>query len=245
MNKSPYDQYIPHLSIDCVIFGYENKELKVLISKFRFGAGSYSLPGGYIRKTESVDAAASRILKYRTGLEDIYLEQFRIFGDENRIVNSPNNVKLRDELQKFDSNRYDQQVIDWMTGRFVCVGYYALVDISKVNTQPGEFDDYLEWRSVNHIPAMMHDHSEIITYALEALRERLDKKLIGFNLLPETFTIKEVQQLYETIYDKAFPINNFQKKMMDLNVLEKLHKKYTGASNTAPYLYRFRKDIQA
>ncbi|HEV7382484.1 MAG TPA: NUDIX domain-containing protein [Dyadobacter sp.] len=242
MEKSPYDQYIPHLSIDCVIFGYENRELKVLISKFRFGGGSWSLPGGYIKKTESVDAAASRILKYRTGLEDIYLEQFRIFGDEKRIVDSPNNANLRAELSKFNSEQYNDEAIDWMTGRFVCVGYYALVDISKVNTQPGEFDDYLEWRSVNQIPPMMHDHSEIITGALETLRDRLDKKLIGFNLLPENFTIKEAQQLYEAVYDKAFPINNFQKKMMDLNVLEKLHKKYTGASNTAPYLYRFRKD---
>lgn len=245
MKKSAYDQYIPHLSIDCVIFGYENKELKVLISNYRLGGGSWSLPGGYIKKTESVDAAASRILKHRTGLEDIYLEQFRIFGDENRIVNSPNNAHLSNELRKLDSDRYNEEVIEWITGRFVCVGYYALVDISKVQTQPGEFDDYLEWCSINHIPAMMHDHREIITYALEALRERLDKKLIGFKLLPETFTIKEVQQLYETVYEKSFPINNFQKKMMDLNVLEKLHKKYTGASNTAPYLYKFKKESPA
>ena len=232
MNIFDEDSYIAHLSIDCVIFGYRDKELNVLISKFKFGKDSWSLPGGYILKTESINAAASRILEERTGLKHIYLEQFRVFGHESRIVNSKYRQVVRDDLHQFGQQRFDDKAIDWITSRFVCIGYYALVDINKVNPQPGEFDEYLQWRSVNDIPEMIHDHREILTVALETLRGHLDQKLIGFNLLPETFTIREVQELYEAVYNKAFPINNFQKKIMDLNVLERLHKKYTGAANT-------------
>ena len=88
---------------------------------------------------------------------------------------------------------------------------------------------------------MMHDHNQILDYALEALRQNFDQKFIGFNLLPETFTMKELQELYEAVYDRPFATNNFQKKILDLNVLERLQKKYTGAANKAPYLYRFKK----
>jgi 8-oxo-dGTP diphosphatase len=242
MAESYNEKYISNLSVDCVIFGYEEKELKVLLAKFKFGGGSWSLPGGYIGKTESVDQAATRILFERTGLTNIFLDQFRIFGNEDRIVSSAYRDIVRSELRKFDAHRFDNQSIEWMTSRFVGIGYYALVDIGKVNPQPGEFDAYFEWRNVKHIPEMIHDHAEILSYGLEALQNNLDKKLIGFNLLPETFTIRDVQQLYEAVYDRPFAINNFQKKMMDLNVLERLQKKFTGAANTAPYLFRFKKE---
>lgn len=241
MDKFNPNEYIAHLSIDCVVFGYQDNQLKVLISKFRFGKSSWSLPGGYILKTEGIDKAAHRILRQRTGLDYIYLEQFHIFGDEDRIVNSTNRAIVRDDLRQVGQGWFDEEAIDWLTSRFVSIGFYALVDMVKVSCQPGEFDEYLEWRSLNDIPPMIHDHSEIIFVALETLRQTLDQKLIGFNLLPETFTMREVQELYETVYNKAFPINNFQKKILDLNVLERLQKKYTGAANTAPYLYRFKK----
>jgi 8-oxo-dGTP diphosphatase len=240
MTKFGIENYIAHLSIDCVIFGYQDKALKVLLSKFKFGNHSWVLPGGYILKTEGVDKAAIRILKERTRLENIYLEQFHVFGHENRIVDSEYNEMMKSELHKFDEQRFEPVVTDWLTSRFVCIGYYALVDIHKVNPQNGEFDDYLEWRSLKDIPKMIHDHNDILTVALQALRQNFDQKLIGFNLLPETFTMREVQELYEAVYDRPFAINNFQKKILDLKVLERLEKKYTGAANKAPYLYRFR-----
>jgi 8-oxo-dGTP diphosphatase len=236
MNKFGTEKYISNLSIDCVIFGYEEKDLKVLIAKKKIGANIWNLPGGYILKTESIDKAASRILKERTSLDNIYLEQFRVFGDENRIINS----KFRDLLLTELSPKYNATDAEWMTDRFVCVGFYALVEISKVTPQVGEFDEYLEWRSIKDVPEMIHDHNEILAYALEALRQNLDQKLIGFNLLPETFTMRELQALYEAVYDKPFAMNNFQKKILDLDVLERLEKKFTGAANKAPYLYRFK-----
>jgi 8-oxo-dGTP diphosphatase len=237
MKKLPIEEYIPHLSIDCVIFGYENKELKVLIAQSKFGKEIWNLPGGYVAKTEGIEKAAARILKQRTNLENIYLEQFRVFGNENRIVNS----KFRELLLTYLSKKYGNADAEWMTSRFVCIGFYALVEISKVNPQIGELDESLEWRSIKDVPEMMHDHNEILSFALEALRQNLDQKLIGFNLLPDTFTMREVQELYEAVYDRPFAMNNFQKKILDLNVLERLEKKFTGAQNKAPYLYRFKK----
>ena len=241
MEKFTIQKYIPHLSIDCVVFGYANKELKVLISKFKFGKNLWGLPGGYILKTEGVDKAARRILKERTGLDNIYLEQFRVFGDEKRIIGSEHKKMIKSELQRFDKQRFDATTTKWMTSRFVGIGYYALVDINKVNPRPGLLEERLEWQNMKDIPKLTHDHNEIVTYALEALRQNLDQKLIGFKLLPETFTMKEVQELYEAVYDKPLARNNFQKKILDLNVLERLEKKFTGAANKAPYLYHFRK----
>lgn len=237
MKKFGIENYISNLSIDCVIFGYEKKELKVLISKSKFGTDIWNLPGGYIIKNEGIDRAASRILKERTSLENIYLEQFRVFGDENRIVDS----KFRNLLLTELSQKYSVAETEWITSRFICIGFYALVEISKVTPQIGELDEYLEWRSIKDIPEMIHDHNEILNFALEALRQNLDQKLIGFNLLPETFTMREVQELYEAVYDKQFAMNNFQKKILELNVLERLEKKFTGAQNKAPFLYRFKR----
>lgn len=231
------DRYIANLSIDCVIFGYEEKELKVLIAKSKFGADIWNLPGGYIIKNEGIDKAASRILKERTNLENIYLEQFRVFGDENRIITS----NFRELLLTHLSEKYKIADAEWITSRFISIGFYALVEISKVTPQIGELDEYLEWRSINDIPEMIHDHNEILNFALEALRQNFDQKLIGFNLLPETFTMREVQELYEAVYDKQFAMNNFQKKILELNVLERLEKKFTGAQNKAPYLYKFKR----
>ncbi len=237
MNKFGTEKYIANLSIDCVIFGYENKELKVLVAKSKSGDGFWNLPGGYIMKTESIENAASRILKVRTGLENIYLEQFKVFGHENRIIDS----KFRAFLLAHLTEKYNQADAEWMTDRFICIGFYALVEISKVNPQKGELDESLEWRSIKDVPEMMHDHNKILDDALKALRQNFDQKFIGFNLLPETFTMKELQELYETVYNKPFAMNNFQKKILDLNVLERLEKKFTGAQNKAPYLYRLKR----
>ena len=230
------DDYIRQLSIDCVIFGYKENELKVLVPKINFVDAIYTLPGGFIQQNESIDHAALRVLKERTGIDDIYLEQFRTFGHERRY-----NDEILKALNEASKLLIDIANLDWFSKRFVSIGYYALVDINKVQLRMGEIDESVSWYGVKDLPNMIMDHNEIVTYALEALRQNLDQKLIGFNLLPETFTMREVQELYEAIYDKPFARNNFQKKILDLNVLERLEKKFTGAANKAPYLYRFKK----
>lgn len=241
MHSPSQQDYIQQLSIDCVIFGYQQKQLKVLVPKLDFKGDFWALPSGFILQDEGIDQAARRILEDRTGIRDIYLEQFRVFGDKER-----SSIRFIERLialnqEKLGEKRFNRKELEWITRRFVSIGYYALVDINKVAPKKGEIDASIEWYDVKHLPPMIMDHHEIVAKALETLRLNLDQKLIAFNLLPETFTMKEVQELYEAIFDKPFARNNFQKKILDLQVLERLEKKYTGAANKAPFLYRFKK----
>jgi hypothetical protein len=169
------------------------------------------------------------------------LEQFRVFGKASR-----NSMEFLDRLielnpEKLGEKRHKQQEYDWFTQRFISIGYYALVDISKVVPQKNTLDESIEWYALHELPVMIMDHRQIVEAALQALRSDLDEKQNAFNLLPETFTMKEVQELYETIFDKPFVRTNFQKMILDLDVLERLEKKFTGAANKAPYLYKFKK----
>jgi 8-oxo-dGTP diphosphatase len=231
--------FISQLSIDSVIFGYKNKELKVLIAKIALEGDFWSLPGGFIEKEEGIDDAAKRILKRRTGLQDIYLEQFKVFGDSGRSNNELFKKVIELNKHMFGNVQFTDADFQWLTNRFISIGYYALVDINKVNPQKGELDELVNWVDIQNLPELIMDHKEMVQNAQETLRENLDQKLIGFNLLPDTFTMREVKELYEAVYDKPFARNNFQKKILDLGVLERLEKKFTGAANKAPYLYRF------
>ncbi|MCP9236186.1 NUDIX domain-containing protein [Lewinella sp. JB7] len=234
-------EYIKQLSIDCVVFGYRDGKLYVLVPELIFRGNYYGLPGGFIRQSESIDDAARRILEGRTGITNIYLEQFRVFGGTER-----NNRKALERLLAL--NTEGDGGIDWMRNnlhwlgeRFVSIGYYALVDMHMVMPVKTKIDASVNWYPLDELPPMIMDHGEIIGEALRSLRRDLDEKLIAFNLLPEKFTMKELRLLYEAVYDRPFARNNFQKKILDLGVLERLEKKYTGASNRAPYLYRFQR----
>lgn len=228
--------YIEQLSIDSVVFGYKDKELKVLVSKINFEGDFWSLPGGFIFKEESTDLAAARILEERTGLSNIFLEQYKVFGEEGR-----NNRTLFEKFfELVDNEVFSKEALEWLSKRFVSIGYYALVEIDEAKLQKGALDEFVVWIDYKKLPNLIMDHNLMVEQALETLRQNFDRKLIGFNLLPETFTMRELRELYETVYDKPFARNNFQKKILDLDVLERLEKQYTGAANKAPYLYRFR-----
>lgn len=235
------NDFIQQLSVDCVIFGYDNSELKVLVPKLSLKQAHWCLPGGFIMQEESIDHAARRILEERTGLKDIFLQQFRVFGGLER-----SNHLMLESLKMLEEELKNKGILetldlDWLYKRFVSIGYYALVDINKVVPQKTDFHESIAWYNIRELPRLIIDHNEMVNYALAALRQNLDEKLIGFNLLPETFTMRDVLELYEAVYDKRFAPNNFQKKILDLNVLERLEKKFTGAANKAPYLYRFKK----
>ncbi|WP_254561114.1 NUDIX hydrolase [Dyadobacter diqingensis] len=237
--------YIQQLSIDCVIFGYQDQKLKVLVPKLNFKGSFFALPSGFVYQDEDIDAAARRILRERTGIKDVYLEQFYVTGKASRNSKAflDQLIELNVELigsksEDLTDERSGANDYVWFTRRFVSIGYYALVDISKVVAQKTDLDESIEWYEVGHLPQMIMDHNEIIGKALETFRLTLDQKGNAFNLLTETFTMKDAQQLYETIYEKQYARNNFQKKILDLDVLERLEKKFTGAANKAPYLYR-------
>ena len=228
--------YIAQLSIDCVIFGYQYGMLKVLVPKLIFKGDFWGLPSGFIYQHEDVDQAAKRILEERTQIKDIYLEQFHVFGKANR-----NNADFMDSLLAQNPQLSGaKEEYDWFVRRVVSIGYYALVDIKKVKPQTTPIDEKMEWVDIKQLPNLLLDGKEIIAKALAALRANFDDHLVGYKLLPETFTMKELQNLYETIFDKPFRRNNFQKMMVDLSILERLDKQFTGAANKAPYLYKFK-----
>jgi len=127
----------------------------------------------------------------------------------------------------------------YLMTRFLSIGYYALIDFTKANPTPDYTSDSCQWYDIDTIPTLIYDHSAMVKKALETLRFFLDEKLIGFNLLPEVFTMNDLQNMYETILDKKLLRTNFQRKMLSLGILERLDKKMTGAANKAPYLYRF------
>ncbi|GAB3493550.1 NUDIX domain-containing protein [Spirosoma knui] len=224
-------EILPGLSIDTVIFGFHEGQLKILLLELR-NSGIFALPGGFIYESEDLDEAASRVLAVRTGLRHIYLEQFYTFGDRNR----------RDaETQRAILDKVGITLADdhWLLRRFVSIGYYALIDFTKASPTPDALSASCAWYDLTSLPALLFDHGHIVQKALETLRANLDDKLIGFNLLPETFTMADLQQLYETVLGKPLQRTNFQRKMLSLGILERLEKKMTGGAHKAPYLYRF------
>lgn len=217
-----WNKALPHLSIDCVVFGFHNNSLHVLMLKLK-GEENWMLPGGYINKNESIDNAAKRILFERSGADKIFLNTFGVFGNINR------------------SEGYFKDYPDdlWHKQRFVTIGYYALVDHTKVTPVIDAYSDVCEWISIDNIPATVMDHSNILQKALITLREQISYKPIGYNLLPETFTIPELQALYETILGQKLNRGNFYRKIMRYNILVKLDEPRKGGAHKAPNLYRF------
>lgn len=229
--RNLYEHYLPHVSIDCVIFGFHDDQLKVLIMNFKNIKG-YGLPGGYIKHAENMDDAARRILKERTGLDHLFLQQFYTFGDADRLQGITRNYFLR-------MLGIEPKEDDSMLDRTISIGYYALVEFSKVNPTPDLFSKDCSWWDLEKLPSLWMDHHQMVEKALHTLRRQLNYQPVGFNLLPDRFTMPELQKLYETILGKALDRRNFQKKMLSFGILERLEeRKYVGP-HKAPYLYRF------
>jgi 8-oxo-dGTP diphosphatase len=232
--KTYFANTLKEVSIDCVIFGFHEGELKVLLLRWK-GTDGWSLPGGRIYFEESADDAVNRILQERTGLSKIFLQQFHTFGDTNR------NKYFTEEqlLKKLESTFGEGFFDDIIHKRVVSIGYFALVEFERVQATPDWFTDECRWWSIPEVPPLLFDHNEMIGRALVALRQQIRNQPVGYDLLPEKFTMPELQRLYETILDKPFDRRNFQKLLMSYDILEKLDEKKVGAANKSPYLYRF------
>jgi hypothetical protein len=223
--------FMPGLAIDAVIFGFNNRQLRVLLLEYK-STGLFALPGGFIKEKEDLNSAAIRVVLKRTGLHNIYLEQFYTFGDYSRY--DPRPLKAI-----FKAKGHRPPASHWLLQRFITVGYFALVDFTKAIPTPDDISDSCSWYELNSLPVLMQDHTLIINKALETLRLSLDQKLTGFNLLPEQFTMGELQSVYETILDKQLIRAAFQRKILSLGIVEMVAKKMTGKAHKAPYLYRF------
>lgn len=221
-SKEHFKNYIPTLSIDCVIFSFHETTLQVLTVKMK-EQENWALPGGYVKKEENVDEAAVRILKDRTGTENIYLQQFYTFGNLKRSESAFD--KYSDDL--------------WHKQRFVSIGYYALTEHSNVKLNVDEYSSVVEWQSIDNLPSFMMDHKTILDKALVTLREQLNNHPIGYNLLPEKFTMPELQRLYEIILGKKLNRGNFYRKILRYDILIKLDESRKGGAHKAPDLYSF------
>lgn len=220
-------ELIPQLTLDCVIFGFHDNSLKVLLLKWK-GTKAHSLPGGPVRQNESLDEGAARILKERTGLEKIFLRQFYTFGDRQRYD--------KEAVKKLLAHLVDPQL--WYD-RAISVGYYALVNFDEVFPNPDNLSDTCGWWELQEIPDLLFDHQQILKKALHALRLELSFQPIGLNLLPEKFTMPEMMRMYEAILGKKIDPRNFQKKILKSGIVTKLDEVKKGVAHKSPFLYQF------
>lgn len=232
--KNGHKHYLPHLSIDSVIFGYHNQELKILLLKW-IGHNRWGLPGGFIKRREPLSEAAHRILKERTSLNNLFLQQFQVFGD------SPYRVKERNPIEYRDKYGLEVEENNWLFERTLSIGYFALVDYSKVSVNTDFFTYEYRWWEVNDVPPLLFDQNEVVEKALQTLRLQIYHQPIGFNLLPEKFTVPEIHTLYETILGKELDQRNFTKKLLTLGIIKKLDERRNIGPHRAPFLYQFEK----
>jgi ADP-ribose pyrophosphatase YjhB (NUDIX family) len=203
------------VAADCIIFGFDGKQLKVLLVKRSFDPyiGKWSLMGGFVARDESVDTAATRILQKLTGLQNIYMEQLHCFGDINR-----------------DS-----------ASRVISISYFALINIANYTEQLStEYE--ARWYPLREMPELIFDHHKMVMVAKERLKQKVANHPIGFELLPEKFTLPQLQNLYEAIYESPLDRRNFSRKMLSLGILNKLNEKEKHSSKKGAYLYIFDKD---
>lgn len=220
----------PNISTDCVIFGFDFDQLNVLIIRRGIHPNSkttrMALPGDLIYDTENLDMAAARILKELTGLDGIYLEQVGAFGDPDRI-------KTKRDQEWLKSIRAEPEA------RVVTVAYYSLVKMADCVLAPASFAQSAEWVAVHDINELAFDHYDILQAALKKLKDKLAIQPIGFNLLPEKFTIGQLHKLYEAILDKKIDKRNFRRKIIKLNILTNLNEKQTGVAHKPSSFVKF------
>ncbi|HMG88480.1 MAG TPA: NUDIX domain-containing protein [Chryseolinea sp.] len=223
-------KYLPHIAYDSVVFGFSGEELKILIMEYH-NTGMFALPGGFVGIREDLNDAVRRGLKERTGLDQIYLEQFYTFGNLAR-----HNPEIMRTILK--ANELEPSDKEWLLDRFISVAYYALINYKDVVPQPDALSDSCEWYSVDKLPELILDHRAIVSKAIDTLRDNLDRKLM--NLLPERFTMKELQQTHEAILGEKLRRTTFQRKMLGAELLIRHKKRFSGKAHKAPYEYSFK-----
>jgi len=214
--ESYKDQPKYHVAVDCVIFGYEDDELKLLLYPRRFtpSKGDWSLMGGFVKEFETMDEATERVLKLTVGLDGIFMQQV---GGFSGIDRDPG-------------------------GRVISQAYYTLIRIDQhdrnlVDKHGGK------WWPITKLPNLIFDHNNMVNSALEKLQHKATFNLIGKELLPDLFTLTQLHNLYNAIFQRKFDAGNFRKKLASLNVLEKLAIKDTTSSKRGAYYYKFNENI--
>ncbi len=223
---------LPTVSVDCVIFGYFENELTVLVRKENVPFdGSiieeWKLPGNHVRRDENIDDTAARILKEQTGLEDIFVKQFQVFSDPERLKKRPQ-----------DFEWVKPRLVD---ERVITVGFYSLVNMNSLDNT--KLIDLAKWENVNDIESLMFDHKEILDEALLKLRYDLLHEPLIFELLPEKFTLTQMQSIYEVILNTTYDKRNFRRKINKMKYLIQLDEMQTGVSHKPARYYAFDREI--
>jgi ADP-ribose pyrophosphatase YjhB (NUDIX family) len=203
------------LAVDCIIFGFDGSRLKALLVKRNLepGLGKWSLMGGFVKKSESVKEAATRVLNLLTGLTDVYMEELGCFGNVNRDPG----------------------------GRVVSIAFFALIKINDYSESLMK-EHNSKWFETDHLPALIFDHGEMIAQAKEKLKEKVSAHPAGFTLLPRKFTLQQLQGLYEAIYEKKMDKRNLTRRILELGILKKLDEKEKESSRKGAFLYVFEKN---
>jgi len=224
-------QLNPHVSVDCVIFGFDADELKVLLIERNIDpidnkSRLYSLPGNLVDDNEDLDSSAKRILSELTSLNNLFLEQFYAFGDPNRVKNSS-------DAQWLNSIR------EVPTARVITVAYYSLVKIGDYVPAASSFARKAFWCRVSEVPELAFDHNLILNKALSSLKNKLRVEPIGFELLPEKFTLGQLQKVYETILGTELDKRNFRRKILNKGIIKQLEEKQKGVPHKRASLFEF------
>jgi 8-oxo-dGTP diphosphatase len=208
---SAYPQ--PSVTVDCAVFGYDGQQLSVLLLNRREEPfrNKWTLPGGFLLVEEGLEQCAERILRDKTGLRHLFLEQLFTFGEVGRDPR----------------------------GRVLSVGYYTLVNPRRYNLVSGEAANEVKWFDIQRLPAMGFDHKHIFNTALARLKAKVTYQPIGFELLEKRFTLTELQQLYECILQRPIDKRNFRKRLLESGILKATGLKKTGLKNRAPELFEF------
>ncbi len=212
------DYYFEHqkilLSVDCIIFGFDDNKLKVLIGHRQMdpGRGAWSLYGGFVRNDESVDEAADRTLYELTGMKTVYMRQVGAFGAVDRDPGA----------------------------RVVSVAYYALINVKDYDEQLQKQHE-VEWVNVDELPEMFSDHQQMILRARKMMQAKIKTQPISFQLLPELFTLTQLQRLYEAVNGEEVDKRNFRKRIKEMDFIEKTDRIDKTSSKRGAVLYRFNK----
>lgn len=226
-------QINPNVSVDCAIFSFDGSDLEVLLIERMAGETALeddllALPGNLIYQDENLDQAANRVLFELTGLENIFLEQVYTFGDPARITKQ----KDQDWLKKIRAHP---------EARVITIAYTSLVKKSNLKVTPSSFARKALWVKVKEVPQLAFDHNDIFKKALDFLKVKIYSEPLGYELLPERFTLAQLQKLYEAILDDSFDKRNFRRKILRTSFIVPLDEKQQGVAHKPARLYRFDK----
>lgn len=213
---SPKDTQ-PFVTLDCIIFGFADRHLQVLLVEWTEPNDPqlWALPGGFIKEDMDLDSSAQIVLEDLTGVDNVFMEQLSTFGIANRVP----------------------------THRAITVAYYALVAPAHYHLKQGPDNRKVRWFDIREIPSLIYDHRSILETGLEHLQKKIREEPIGFELLPEKFTLTDIQSLYESILAGPIDKRNFRKKLLNMNLLTPLNEMQKGVAHRAARLYSFDKEV--